>query len=149
MSSAMPVPFSGGCACGRIRYQSSAAPLHMFNCHCRDCQYASGSGYTAALLVPVTGFSLLSGEPRYFSRNHDDGRTIERGFCPDCGTPLFARLSRRPDLIGIRAGSLDDPSWFAPQVDFWTSSAQPWDSMDPRLPKLEQQAPPSARRNPG
>lgn len=109
----------------------------MFNCHCRDCQYASGSAYTAAMLVPIVAFSLSQGEPRYFQRCHDNGRQIERGFCPDCGTPLFARLSRFPELIGIRAGSLDDPSWFTPQVDFWTASAQPWDHMNPALPKFE------------
>ena len=34
----MPASFSGGCACGAIRYECSAAPLMMLNCHCRDCQ---------------------------------------------------------------------------------------------------------------
>jgi hypothetical protein len=34
----MPAPFSGGCACGAIRYECSAEPIVMGNCHCRDCQ---------------------------------------------------------------------------------------------------------------
>ena len=135
----MPDSYGGGCACGRIRYECREEPRHMFNCHCRDCQNAIGSAYTAALLVPIAGFALLRGEPRYYQRPHDDGRTIERGFCPDCGTPLFARLSRLPELIGIRVGALDDPSWFKPQLDFWTTSAQPWDFMNPNLQKFERQ----------
>lgn len=139
----MSAPFTGGCACGSIRFASQAEPLHMFNCHCRDCQYASGSGYVAAMLVPVDAFQLLKGTPRYFERTHADGTSISRGFCPECGTPLFAKLSRRPDLIGIRVPSLDDPSWFHPNIDFWTSSAQPWDCMNPELPKHPRQPAPS------
>jgi hypothetical protein len=41
--------------------------------------------------------------------------------------------------MGIRAGSLDDPSWFEPTADVWTASAQPWDVMDPRVPKFPKQ----------
>ena len=39
------------------------------------------------------------------------------------------------DVIGVRAGSLDDPSWHRPAVDIFTKSAQPWDYMNPELPK--------------
>jgi hypothetical protein len=35
----------------------------------------------------------------------------------------------------IQAASLDDPSWYRPTVDFFTASAQPWDPMNPALPK--------------
>jgi hypothetical protein len=38
--------------------------------------------------------------------------------------------------MGITAGSLDDPSWFRPSMDLYTTSAQPWDYMDPDLPKF-------------
>ncbi|MBN2191993.1 MAG: GFA family protein [Polyangiaceae bacterium] len=142
--SIMPVPFSGGCACGRVRYECTAEPKLMFNCHCRDCQRASGSAYAAVMMVPAAGFRFLSGAPRFHDRIHDDGRVMGRGFCPDCGTPLVGRLSRLPDLIGIRVGTLDDPSWFAPMADFWTSSAQPWDEMNPSVPKYPTQPHPRA-----
>jgi hypothetical protein len=39
----MTAPFSGGCACGSIRYICSRAPVAMLNCHCLDCQRSSGS----------------------------------------------------------------------------------------------------------
>jgi hypothetical protein len=41
----MVTPFSGGCACGAIRYECSAAPIFALNCHCRDCQRATGKPY--------------------------------------------------------------------------------------------------------
>jgi hypothetical protein len=39
----MTVSFSGGCACGSIRYVCARAPVAMLNCHCRDCQRSSGA----------------------------------------------------------------------------------------------------------
>jgi hypothetical protein len=41
-----------------------------------------------------------------------------------------------PELISITAGSLDNPSEFEPSMDIYTASAQPWDYMNPDLPKF-------------
>lgn len=35
--------FSGGCACGAIRYRSTGPARYMGNCHCRHCQQATGA----------------------------------------------------------------------------------------------------------
>jgi hypothetical protein len=132
----MPVPFSGGCACGAIRYECSAEPLIALNCHCRSCQRASGSAYASNLAVPKDAFKLTKGQPKYYEDKADSGNTVRRGFCPECGSPLFGQSPARPDFIGIRAGSLDDPSWHQPSMDIYTDSAQPWDYMNPELPKF-------------
>ena len=58
-----------------------------------------------------------------------------------CGTPLFARSLARPEFLVVKAASLDDPSWFAPEADFWTDSAQPWDHLDPGIPKFAKNRP--------
>jgi hypothetical protein len=42
----------------------------------------------------------------------------------------------------IQATSLDDPTIFKPGMDIYTSSAQPWDHMDPALPKFPKMPPP-------
>jgi hypothetical protein len=42
-----------------------------------------------------------------------------------------------PDLVGLRVGTLDDPSWFRAEADIFTKSAQPWDHMDPAIPKYD------------
>ena len=52
----MPIPFLGGCVCGEIRYTCSAEPLLVANCHCRDCQRASGSAFATTL--PVKNFLI-------------------------------------------------------------------------------------------
>jgi hypothetical protein len=140
----MNLPFTGGCACGAIRYQCTAEPVRMGQCHCRDCQRSSGGPFVAVVVVPVDALKVLKGSPRYFDTLSDRGGCIHRGFCPDCGSPVLAKFDLAPHLIGIRAGSLDDPGWFRPDYDIWTSDAQPWDYMNPALPKFEKY-PPFAR----
>jgi hypothetical protein len=45
------------------------------------------------------------------------------------------------EVAGVVAGSLDDPSWFRPQMDIFTCDAQPWDQMDPAISKYEKYPP--------
>ena len=130
----MNVPFSGGCACGAIRYESSAAPVLSVNCHCRDCQRASGSAYAAIVAVPAAAFRM-QGEPRYRVSKADSGTTMRRGFCGDCGSPLVIFEVERPGVALIQVASLDDPSTYRPMMDLYTASAHPWDVMSPELPK--------------
>jgi hypothetical protein len=132
----MPIPFSGGCACSAIRYTCTAEPLFSLNCHCRDCQRESGGAYVPVLGVPKAGFAVLQGEPRYFAVTADSGFTTTRVFCADCGSTLFGLPGSALDVVTLRVGSLDDPSGFRPDRDIYTASAQPWDRMDPDLPKF-------------
>jgi hypothetical protein len=137
----MPDSFQGGCACGAIQYRCTAKPIVSFNCHCRACQRFTGSAFMSAIVVPASAFSVIRGEPIDYTRQGDSGGDISRGFCAVCGSPVVARFSRMPDLVGIPAASLDDPSWHKPTFDIFTSSAQPWDCMHPDLPKFSE-APP-------
>jgi hypothetical protein len=127
--------FTGGYVCGAVRYECSAEPLMAGNCHCRDCQKAGGGPFASALAVPA-GALKITGTPKYYDTKSDSGNTISRGFCPECGARMFAKSSGMPEMALILAGSLDDPSWYRPAMDFYTSSAQPWDHMNPALPKF-------------
>jgi hypothetical protein len=130
----MKIPFAGGCACGAIRYECTAEPILVLNCHCRDCQRAAGSAYASGIFVPATDLKFTKGTPRYYLATADSGNIASRGFCSECGSPVAAKQSAFPVFI-IYAASLDDPSDHRPTMDIFTSSAQPWDFMDPALPK--------------
>ncbi len=125
---------SGGCACGAIRYEANADPIVMVNCHCRDCQRFAGSGYAAIVVMPKAAVQLR-GEPRFYRTVGDAGKAVDRGFCPTCGSPVVTKLERVPDLLGLTAASLDDPSQYKPTMDIFTASAHAWDHMDPDIEK--------------
>jgi len=130
----------GGCMCGAVRYECTGDPMFMGNCHCRDCQQASGTAYNAAIGVPKSAVKI-TGDVKYYESKADSGNMGKRAFCANCGSRLFSLPAFAPDLMVLQAGSLDDPSIFKPQMDIYTSSAQPWDYMDPALPKFPKMPP--------
>ncbi|MGE5820690.1 MAG: GFA family protein [Deltaproteobacteria bacterium] len=132
----MSATFTGGCICRAVRYECSAEPIMMANCHCRDCQRAGGSAFAPAVIVPTASLKI-TGEAKFHDTQSDSGNIVSRGFCPNCGARLFGKTATMPDLMAIMAGSLDDPSWYQPRMDIYTGSAQPWDAMNPQLPKFQ------------
>lgn len=129
-----PSQYTGQCLCGAIRYVADGEPAFSGNCHCKDCQRASGSAFVPAMLFHAKDVAV-SGEARYFASTADSGHVHHRGFCPECGAQLFARFSHLPGMLGIKAGTLDESARYVPVLDFHVASAAAWDVMDPRLPK--------------
>ncbi len=135
----MTLPVTGGCACGAIRYEASAEPVMMFNCHCRDCQRATGGECARVVVFPADAFRFVRGTPRYHMTEGVSGGLHKRGFCPDCGSRLTG--GENPEgtsgIVGVTAASLDEPALFRPQMDIFASRAQPWARMDPSILKFE------------
>jgi hypothetical protein len=135
--SKITTPFSGGCACGVIRYESTAEPVLMLHCHCRDCQRSSGGPFSSFVIVPTDAFKVSRGSLRSHDSPSEAGGKTHRGFCPSCGAPVVVNADAAPQFAAIRTASLDDPSCFKLQMDVWTSDAHSWDEMNPALPKFE------------
>jgi hypothetical protein len=131
----MATKFFGGCLCGAVRYECEADPIFMGNCHCRDCQKATGGAYDPAIGLPAAALTI-TGKVKYYDSKAESGNILSRGFCPECGARLFGKASAMPDLAMITAGSLDDPTQYKPSMDIFTVSAQPWDHMNPALAKF-------------
>jgi hypothetical protein len=136
-NSDMTPPFSGGCACGSIRYVCAGAPIAMLNCHCSDCQRSSGAPFASGLILKVSDIEI-TGTPKTFSVRASSGALATRSFCPDCGSPLFTRGEAAPGFTSIRFSTLDNPSEFQPMLDIWTSSAQPWVCLSQAIPHYPQ-----------
>jgi hypothetical protein len=106
----------------------------MVNCHCRDCQIASGSAFSATVIMSRDAVRLTKGDPASFEKLAESGNTARRSYCAACGTPLFAASSGSAERIGVKASSLDDSSWYEPEANVWLASAQPWHRPDPEIP---------------
>jgi len=131
----MATKITGGCSCGAVRYECDADPIFTGNCHCRDCQKAGGGAFAPAIAVPAAALKV-SGSVKFYDSKADNGNTMSRGFCTNCGSRVTGKSSGMPDVMIVLAGTLDDPTLFKPQMDIYTASAQPWDHMDPALPKF-------------
>ena len=54
----MTQPYTGGCACGAIRYETPHAPVFQNHCQCRDCQRRSGTGHGSWLTFPAGAWGV-------------------------------------------------------------------------------------------
>lgn len=125
---------SGRCLCGSVRYEYAGEPGEATYCHCHDCRRATGGAYTVGVLTRAAGLSIVSGRVKGYTSAGDSGNKITREFCPKCGSPLFTRAQAYPNLVWIKAGSLDEPESIKPSYQTWTQCAVPWAYIDEDLP---------------
>ena len=131
----------GGCICGAVRYTATAEPLAVRACWCRVCQYFATGNASINLAFPAGAFTI-TGELTDYASIADSGSHMHRLFCPKCGVHVVSRADERPQMVIIRAGTLDDTSLAAPRGTIWTKSAPAWARIDPALPRFEGQPPP-------
>jgi hypothetical protein len=126
----MQLPQTGGCQCGKLRYEIAEAPRVVYACHCRDCQRMTGTAFSLGIVVTEGMFRLSGPEPRRIERLADSERMTVRWVCPECGGWVCSGPkpgTAPPDAArNLRAGTLDDTSWLHPTVHIWTRSKQPW-----------------------
>src|SRR5580765_9093163 len=104
---------AGGCLCGKIRYSANAEPAFTGVCHCRNCQKQGGTAFSIVVGVPAAALSV-QGEMKTFHDKGDSGKTVDRRFCPDCGSPIVTEVEAMPGMAILKAGTLDDTSWLKP-----------------------------------
>jgi hypothetical protein len=97
------ITHSGGCHCGRVRFEVVAPKqLTVSECNCSVC---SKSGYLH-LVVPADRFKLLSGSDAlnaYTFNTH----TARHLFCCVCGIKSFYVPRSHPDGISVNARCID------------------------------------------
>ncbi len=99
---------SGSCLCGSIRFEVDAELSEVEGCHCVECRKWTGH-YLAS--VEVKRSELTLEDPDQVSWYHSSEK-VRRGFCSNCGSPLFFDPldTEKHDWIGISAGAFDDPT---------------------------------------
>ena len=136
----MSKAYTGGCACGAIRYEISSEPVFSNECQCRDCQQESGTGHQSHLTFRRADVKL-TGEGNGWDMVADSGKVKTRSFCPICGSPVYLTFSAMPQFFSVRAASLDDPSRYRPQVLTYAARGYGWDHVDPALQRFDRMPP--------
>ena len=123
----------GGCLCGLVRYNFDKDDvISSHHCHCKDCQKSTGSGKATIVLIPSSSV-VIKGEIKFFSVTGKDGGHVNRGFCPQCGSPLISFVEEMKEIKFIKAGSLDDSSWIKVKSSFWNTTAESWSPVDEEI----------------
>ena len=133
----MAKKYTGGCACGTVKFEFSKDPDFIANCHCLDCKRASGGEMATFFAVPEDDFDLISGNPKAFRYVANSGKKLDRRFCTECGSRVYtSNLESFPGLVFVQLGSLDRPELIAPKVEMFTQRRLAWNKpLD--LPQFE------------
>ncbi len=111
--------YTGGCQCGAVRFRIDGALGSASICHCRMCQKAFGNFYAPLVSVDEAKLEWTRGEPKRFrSSNH-----VQRGFCPECGTPLTYEA---PDGVALAIGAFDAAEEVEPTVQWGIEKQLPY-----------------------
>ena len=126
----------GGCSCGAVRYRLASEPLFVHCCHCLNCQRQTGSAFVVNVLIEADRVERLAGEPGAVGVPRDDGSTQRIYRCPDCKVAVYSEYTR-PEILFVRAGTLDVPSSVEPDVHIYTRSKLPWVTLPESTPAFD------------
>jgi hypothetical protein len=127
----------GGCACGTVRYELTAAPMFVHCCHCRDCQRQTGSAFVLNALIEATHVNVESGVVNPIVVPTDSGRPHRIFRCTNCQTAVWSEYGGLGKLRFVRVGTLDDTTALAPDVHIYTRSKLPWVQLPAGVPSFE------------
>jgi hypothetical protein len=111
---------SGGCTCGKVRFEARAEPYRVGVCHCLTCRRAHGAPFSLYVVFPAEAVTV-SGEVIAFSSS-EQGR---RYACRACGAPVYSTYGR-DDEFYLYPGSFDETDLFAPTYELWRKRREPW-----------------------
>ncbi len=130
----------GACHCGYITYEAEVDPDAVNICHCTDCQTMSGSAYRVNVRSAKGAFKLKSGQPKIYIKTAESGNRRAQAFCPECGTPIYATDADKPEVYGIRVGTVRQRAELRPRRQIWCRSAQDWVTNLESLPRIPKQS---------
>jgi hypothetical protein len=136
-------PFATGrCLCGAVSFTIHSEPMGMGQCHCKDCQRASGTGHMSLARFKRDDVTF-TGKTASYASTAESGNINTRHFCPTCGSRVYGENSAYPGLINIAVGCLDDNSWFSPQRIVYAKDRPRWDVTSTDIANFERMPPPS------
>lgn len=119
------LPIEGGCRCGKVRFRITQPPLFTAICHCTGCQKMTASAFSTTISLRPDGFEVTEGET-VAGGMHGGPQNGDHQHCDWCKSWVFTRVPPEWGVVNVRATMLDDPSWFTPFLETYTSEALPW-----------------------
>ena len=112
---------TGGCFCGKVRFEAGGEPFDLCVCHCEICRRTSGAPAIAWCSVKPGAFRFTAGAPAELASSE----TGLRRFCRDCGAQMTFQDSRL-DEVDVAIATLDDPAALSPVDQIWVERRLPW-----------------------
>jgi hypothetical protein len=129
-----PTAVTGGCLCGRIRYNAQVYLHNGYICHCTICRRSTGQPAEITVLIKAGTLQYQGDQPEYYTSSPHG----KRGFCGTCGSRIvWQALTAEDDwLTNVTVGSLDNPEEARMTRHICADTRLPWYDLAPGLPSL-------------
>ena len=118
---------TGRCLCGQISYEITGDLIATAVCHCDHCQRQSGGAFSVNLVALETQIAVTGELTTFEDRGeNNDAVYVYRRFCGNCGSPILSAMVAPAGVVAVKAGTLDDRSDVAPNVEVWCEHKQLW-----------------------
>ncbi|KIW38061.1 uncharacterized protein PV06_10032 [Exophiala oligosperma] len=105
------MPPQGQCNCGAISVfikNDEAVKSTGTYCHCIPCRRQSGALGTYVTVISDEDVEVTGTPKAYQDTATDSGVTMQRWFCPNCGSPIMSTTPRAPGVKFIKMGLFDE-----------------------------------------
>lgn len=122
---------TGGCFCGRVRYEVRAPLRAARCCHCSRCRKAFSGAGSAYAEVEQGAFTWTRGEGALVRHESVPGWGL--AFCGTCGTTLCG--THGSAVHGVTLGSVDGDPGVQIEMHIFVGSRAPWDHIGGSAPQ--------------
>lgn len=131
--------YTGGCLCGKVRFEISGEIQDIVYCHCSQCRKAQGSAFATNGNVDVEKFKFVQGENDLTGYESTPGQI--KYFCSTCGSPILSRSALRPEKVRVRLGTIDTDITERPIGHIFVASKANWEEIEGNLPQHDEYEP--------
>src|SRR5277367_2578717 len=113
------------CVCGQLTASCSGDPTSVSLCHCLQCQRRTGSTYGIAAFFARENVTV-AGDSEAYARGSDSGYPVTFYFCPRCGSTVYWKPARKPEMVAVAVGAFADPAFPAPSQAVYAEHRHRW-----------------------
>ncbi len=127
----------GRCTCGEVSYRMTTKPMVVHCCHCTWCQRESGAAFAVNALIESDRLEVIKGGLARIELPSNSGKGQMLIKCPECLVTLWSHYAGMGEQMSfVRVGTLDNPAALPPDVHIFTSTKQPWITLDDGAPVM-------------
>jgi hypothetical protein len=116
---------TGGCLCGRVRFEVTEPLVSASYCHCTRCQRRTGTAASAQGRLAPGSLRILAGEELVRAYEPEEG--FAKCFCSACGGALWSRAPGADEPTSVRLGALDADPGIRPSYRQFVAYAALWE----------------------
>ena len=125
----------GSCFCGLVKFSIEPPTHSCFHCHCESCRKSHGAPFVTWASVPYSKLKINEGEG--IVKAYESSLNIFWGFCSNCGTSLYQRTHRTPEMVYVSVATLTDPLDCKPDAHMCFSEHVDWFHVNDGIKTLE------------